>query len=257
MKNNALIDKTFLLTSTPQAASMAQDQLAKLGAKSIHIPLLDVLPPVEKERFVEGVTHAHTYDWILFSSVNAAHRFFEAFYALYIDARSLGGARIAALGMQTSKLIESYRFAVDVMPIAPQCGARGLIGALKERITLDNLTMLLVCGEQAPATLEKGLVAEHAIVDMCKAYTTQPSGDFLQKAASYLENPSSLDGIFFASGLAVESFFSQGLTPHVPVYAFGESSVKALKRLGYEDFIGLPPFSSMEEEALIEALAFH
>ena len=51
--------------------------LAGLGADVVELPTIRIELPDDKEGFVEGVAHAHEYDWLVFTSVNGVNAFFE------------------------------------------------------------------------------------------------------------------------------------------------------------------------------------
>ena len=59
---------------------------------------------------------AHSYDWIVFTSVNGVDAFFEMFFKLYDDAREIGGAKIAAIGPATAQRVKEFHLHVDLQP---------------------------------------------------------------------------------------------------------------------------------------------
>ena len=83
---------------------------------SIEMPVIRIEPPADLRAFAELVKDAHTYQWIVFTSPNGVDVFFDWFYKLYQDARSIGGARIAAIGPGTAERVKAYHLAVDLMP---------------------------------------------------------------------------------------------------------------------------------------------
>ena len=102
------------------------------------------------------VTHAHEYDWLVFTSPNGVEKFFDAFFATYDDARSLGNPMIAAIGAGTAAKIREYRFAVDLIP--ERFVAEGLIDAFKKE-SVENLTMLWVKAAESREVVGEGLAA--------------------------------------------------------------------------------------------------
>jgi len=178
-ENRPLKGKRIVVTRSQEQASGLVNELTALGADVLELPVLRIEDPVDKLGFAEGVAAVHTYDWLVFSSTNGVRRFFDAFYATYADARSIGGVKIAAVGPGTEKAIKEYRFSADLVP--ERHIAEGLLEAFKEEQDIENQTILWVRPENARDILAKGLEEQRAIVDDCIAYrieaeTSDPTG---------------------------------------------------------------------------------
>jgi len=166
-----LFGKRIVVTRTREQAGELSKALRDLGADVIELPTIRIELPEDRLGFAEMVTHAHEYDWLVFTSPNGVEKFFDAFFATYDDARSLGNPRIAAIGAGTAAKIREYRFAVDLIP--ERFVAEGLIDAFKKE-SVENLTMLWVKAEESREVVGDGLAALGAIVDECIAYRTVP-----------------------------------------------------------------------------------
>jgi uroporphyrinogen III methyltransferase/synthase len=110
------------VTRTREQAGKLVAELRDLGADAYELPTIRIAPPEDKRGFYELVADAHAYDWIIFTSPNGVDAFFQAFFELYADARSLGLARIAAIGPATAERVRVYHLAVDLMPEKYVCG---------------------------------------------------------------------------------------------------------------------------------------
>jgi len=207
-----------------------------LGADVIELPVLRICDPENKREFAEHVANVHTYDWLVFSSTNGVRRFFDAFYALYKDARSLGGVRIAAVGPGTQKAIEAYHFAVDLVP--QRHIAEGLLEAFENDFNVDSQTVLWVRPENARPVLAEGLTRQHAIVDECIAYRIEPETDDPTGAAERLAQGGA-DMITFTSSSTARYFHDLGLPwPEDCVAAsIGPITTAKLKDLGREHIV--------------------
>ena len=202
-----LFGKRIVVTRTREQASDLSKALRDLGADVIELPTIRIEHPADKQGFAELVTHAHEYDWLVFTSPNGVQRFFDAFFACYPDARSLGNPRIAAIGNGTANKIREYRFAVDLLP--QQFVAEGLLEAFKKE-SVENLTILWVKAEESRDVIYDGLTAMGAIVDECIAYRTVPeTADPTGARARLAEHGADL--ITFTSGSTVDHFFQLGL----------------------------------------------
>jgi uroporphyrinogen III methyltransferase/synthase len=202
-----LFGKRIVVTRTREQAGELSKSLRDLGADVVELPTIRIEPPTDHLGFAEMVAGAHEYDWLVFSSPNGVEHFFDAFFAAYDDARSLGNPRIAAIGNGTAKKIREYRFAVDLIP--ERFVAEGLIEAFKKQ-NVENLTMLWVKAAESRDIIGDGLAALGAIVDECIAYRTVPETDDLTGARAGLVEDGA-DLITFTSGSTVEHFFNLGL----------------------------------------------
>jgi uroporphyrinogen III methyltransferase/synthase len=202
-----LFGRRIVVTRTREQAGELSKALRELGADVIELPTIRIDHPEDKQGFAELVTHAHEYDWLVFTSPNGVERFFDAFFATFEDARSLGNPRIAAIGNGTAKKIREYRFTVDLIP--EKFVAEGLIDAFKKN-SIENLTMLWIKAAESREVIYEGLTALGAIVDECIAYRTVPeTGDPTGAKARLAELGADL--ITFTSGSTVDHFFELGL----------------------------------------------
>ncbi|KAB2644859.1 MAG: uroporphyrinogen-III C-methyltransferase [Verrucomicrobia bacterium] len=200
-----LFGRCIAVTRTRDKASELVKLLRELGADAFELPTIRIeaiQKKEEREAFAEAVTAAHQYDWIVFTSPNGVTSFFEAFYLHHHDARSLGAARIAAIGPGTAKKIEEYRFSVDLIP--PQFVAESLLEELK-KVNVENLRILLPRASGARELLAIALEDLGAIVDDVPVYDTLPElndeGGGLQRFCE-----EKVDMITFTSGSTAEHF---------------------------------------------------
>jgi uroporphyrinogen III methyltransferase/synthase len=202
-----LFGKRIVVTRTREQAGELSKALRDLGADVIELPTIRIELPEDRLGFAEMVTHAHEYDWLVFTSPNGVEKFFDAFFATYDDARSLGNPKIAAIGAGTAAKIHEYRFAVDLIP--ERFVAEGLIDAFKKE-SVENLTMLWVKAEESREVVGEGLAALGAIVDECIAYRTVPETEDPTGAKAKLAEEGA-DLITFTSGSTVDHFLALGL----------------------------------------------
>ena len=212
------------------------NELTALGADVLELPVLRIEDPVDKLGFAEGVAAVHTYDWLVFSSTNGVRRFFDAFYATYADARSIGGVKIAAVGPGTEKAIKEYRFSADLVP--ERHIAEGLLEAFQEEQDIENQTILWVRPENARDILAKGLEEQRAIVDDCIAYrieaeTSDPTG----AAERFTE--AGADMVTFTSSSTAKYFNDLGLAwpKGCKAASIGPITTAKLQELGHSDLV--------------------
>lgn len=196
-----LFGKRIVVTRTREQAGDLSKRLRDLGADVMELPTIRIELPEDREGFAEGVTHAHEYDWLVFTSPNGVEKFFEAFFATYEDARSLGNPKIAAIGPGTAAKIREYRIGVDLIP--GKFVAEGLIESFK-KINVENQTMLWVRAAESRDVIYDGLMKLGAIVDECVSYRTVPE----------TEDPTGVRRRFIEEGADMVTFTSSSTAEH-------------------------------------------
>lgn len=227
-----LFGKKIVVTRTREQASELSKALRQLGADVIELPTIRIEGPPDRHEFAELVTHAHEYNWLVFTSPNGVERFFDAFFATFGDARSLGNPKIAAIGNGTAQKIREYRFAVDLIP--ERFVAEGLIDAFKKE-DIENLTILWVKAAETRDVVGTGLTALGAIVDECIAYRTVPETEDLTGARQRFLTEGA-DLVTFTSASTVENFFALGLPwpDDCAAASIGPVTSDALRKLGHQ-----------------------
>lgn len=248
-ESKPLFGKRIVVTRTREQVGRLSKELKALGADVIELPTIRIENPDDTRGFAESVRDAHTYDWLVFTSPNGVERFFEGFFAIYKDARSLGGPKIAAIGPATVAKINEYRFTVDLVP--SKHVAEGLLDAFKDQY-IDSQTILWVKADETRMVIADGLNALHAIVDICVAYKTVPETEDPTGARALLEEEGA-DLITFTSGSTAEHFFALGidLPKECQLASIGPVTSSVLQKLGHPADIEA---SSHDIPGLVEAI---
>lgn len=231
-ESKPLFGKRIVVTRTREQAGELSKQLHDLGADVVELPTIRIDPPEDKLDFAQMVADSHTYDWLVFTSPNGVEKFFDAFYATYQDARSLGGPRIAAIGPSTEAKIREYRFTVDLLP--EKFVAEGLIEAFKNE-SIEHQKVLWVKAEETRDVIYDELTKLGAIVDSCLAYRTVPETGDPTGAVAQLKKEGA-DVITFTSGSTVQHFFELAieLPEACQLVSIGPVTSKKLREQGRE-----------------------
>ncbi len=229
-ENRPLFGKRVVVTRTRQQAGGLSKKLGQLGADVIEVPTIRIEPPKDLKGFGQLVMDAHTYSWLIFTSPNGVDRFFEMFYKLYDDARSIGGVKIAAIGPGTAEKIKSYHLAVDLLP--DEFVAEGLVKAFKKQESVENQTILWVKAEQTREVISNELTGMGAIVDEAIAYRTVPE-DADHEAIQRFKNEGA-EVITFTSSSTVEHFLDLKvpLPEGIKIASIGPITSDTLKKRG-------------------------
>lgn len=201
-----LMGKRVVVTRARKQAGALSKRLRELGAEVLELPTIRIEPPRDLLGFGGLVQDSHSYDWVIFTSPNGVDAFFDMFFKLYEDVRSIGGARIAAVGSGTAERIRDYRLGVDLVGDTPV--AEGLLEAFEEKAgTIENLRVLWVRAEDTRDVLSKGLVTKGAILDEAIAYrTVAETEDPMGSAGRFREEGA--DILTFTSSSSVEHFLA-------------------------------------------------
>jgi len=229
--------------------------LAEQGADVMEIPVLKFTIPTRREPVAEALAGLHAYDWVVFTSANGVHWFFDAFFKAFKDLRDLGAVRLAAVGPVTAARLAELHLQVDVMPARHDSAHAAR--ALAEFESLDNLRVLLARAEVATPELPRLLEEKGAIVDDVAFYRTEAETDGDRGAGKRLLEEGA-DWVTFTSGSTVRHFHERfdlpalkRKFPQLQVASIGPETTCALTELGLVPEIQAKPQTA---EGLLQAL---
>jgi uroporphyrinogen III methyltransferase / synthase len=200
-----LFGRRIVVTRTRKQASELSAKLKILGADVYELPTIRVEPPDDLMDFGELVRDVFQYDWVIFTSVNGVDAFFDMFYRLYDDARSIGNVKIAAIGPATAQRIKSFHLSVDLQP--KEFVAEAIVDGLLELGSVENLKFLVVRALGSREILPKRLAELGGIVDEATAYKTVPEKDDISGALERFRSEGA-DLVTFTSSSTVENFLA-------------------------------------------------
>jgi len=156
-----------VVTRAREQASELRVRLEALGAEVLELPAIRV-EPIDFELPAMG-----RYAWLVFTSANGVRAFFErGLAAAGLDARALGGMRLAAIGPGTAAALEARGLRPDLVP--ERFVAESLLEAFPDP-GAPGERVLLARAEQARDVLPEGLGARGHLVDVLAVYRTVPT----------------------------------------------------------------------------------
>jgi len=170
-KPKPLAGRRIAITRARDQAGELAAKLAALGAEVLELPLIKISQSIDKQELADVLLEFGSYDWIVFTSANGVRYFFQEFFRIFDDIRSLGLLRFAAIGAGTARAIEALRLKVECQPKLATGGA--LAEALVETGSLDNAKVLVITGNLNRDELVQKLEAARAIVDRLQVYKTE------------------------------------------------------------------------------------
>jgi len=232
-ESRPLFGRRIAVTRTRKQAGELVERLRALGADAYELPTIRIEPAPNKREFYQLVSDAHQYDWLVFTSPNGVEAFFEVFYTLFKDARSLGGVRIAAIGPATAAKVRGYRFEVDLQP--EKYVAEEIVKAFQTETTVDNLKILLARAEGARDVLATELTRLGAIVDEAVAYRTVPETDDVAGGIARFREEGA-DVITFTSSSTAENFVALKLPlpAELKTASIGPITSATMRKLGLD-----------------------
>jgi len=193
---------TVLVTRARRQASRLAQRLADLGAHVIECPTIEVQPPEDFWKVDAALGRLDGLDWLVLTSPNGSAALIGRMRELGLDARSLAGARIAAVGPATADVLREHFVEPDLLPETFTTQALG------EALTAGELTkakrVLLARADVATDVLPNMLRAAGAIVEEVAIYrTVRPAA--LPDAALAALRERRADWITFTSSSTVEN----------------------------------------------------
>ena len=206
MSSQPLTGRRIVLTRASDQNSELHAKLAALGAEVLELPLIRVSKSVKNEDLAEVFPELGRYDWMAFTSPNGVKYFFEEFFRVFPDIRSLGFIRVACVGDATAKAVKALHLDVECQPNIATADA--LADELIATGSLDSAKVLVITGNRNRETLVTKLEEARAIVDTLLVYQSE-SADLSADPSAADFRARGADAILFASSSAVQSFADQ------------------------------------------------
>jgi uroporphyrinogen-III synthase len=157
--------RVVVTRARPQAAELSE-LLVGVGAEVVEVPVIEIAEPADGGAGLVsavGAAASGAYDWVVLTSTNGAERVVAA-----LGGRSLGGARVAAIGPATADVLRRAGIGVDLVP--DHYVAEALVEAFPP--PRGRGRVLVARAAVARDVLPEGLGARGWEVDVVEAYRT-------------------------------------------------------------------------------------
>jgi uroporphyrinogen III methyltransferase/synthase len=201
-ESRPLFGRGILITRPEEQAAHFVRLLSGFGARCEVLPTIQIVPPETWEELDRAIGNLSGYEWILFTSVNGVKYFFERLKQAGKDARSLGGAKIGAIGPKTQEALRAKGIIPDLVPNT--YSTEGLAGALRE-YRVQGKSILIPRPKIASDDLSKTLQGLGAEVDEVEAYITRKP-EYGRDMLKELVQNGRIDLITFTSPSTVDNF---------------------------------------------------
>jgi len=206
-EKRALFGKRVVVTRTREQASELINLLENYGAECIEFPTISLEPVDSYEILDRALAEIDTYQWILFTSINAVKYFFKRLFDQDKDVRDLKGPKIAAVGKVTAESLASRGIKADLLP--EEFTGDGLAETLI-KTGVKGLRFLIPRALKAREILPESLRGAGAVVTVAPVYQnvlpTSSAGEQLKEELSMALQEKTIDMITFTSSSTVKNF---------------------------------------------------
>lgn len=165
----SLDGKTILVTRPRQGVDSLSALLNVRGAKVLYQPSIELLPLVDTTLFCSYYDRLSSFDWLVFSSANGVHFFFDLLETLHLSFEKKT-IQVAAMGPGTASALEERTVAVDLIP--NDYRAEGMVEALADAIARKE-RILSIRGSRGRTTLPDGIRQCGGTVEECIVYESK------------------------------------------------------------------------------------
>jgi uroporphyrinogen III methyltransferase/synthase len=197
-----LAGRRIVVTRARSQASAFTRALDHLGAAAIEFPTIEIVPPESYEALDEALKNIAAYDWVIFTSVNGVAHVSRRMGDLGRDVDALKKLRVAAIGPETARAVESLGVAPEVVP--QEYRAEAILEKLRPE-EMRGKKVLVPRAAEARDVLIQTLKQWGAAVDAVAAYRTIPAGSDPRWMRALIERGEA-DMVTFTSSSTVRNF---------------------------------------------------
>ncbi len=246
--------KRIVVTRAPEQARDLIERLAAMGATVLLFPAVSFSEPADTTGLDRAIRALGEFDWIVFTSANAARFFAARCRKIGVEPVRSGGYRCAAVGPATAEAVAGEGFPVD--HVAQEFTGAALAGELAA--ALAGKRILLPRSERARRDLPDALRSAGAEVVEVIAYNTGGVGAVGPEVRQAVRD-ADVDVVSFFSPSAVENLRANlgeeqlaALSLNAALAAVGPVTAAALRNAGLPVAIEAPLATA---ESMAEAIA--
>lgn len=139
-ENKPLLGKNIVITREKSYASETINKIEELGGNVISFPTIKVEKISPNEELDKSIRNITNYSYLIFTSVNGVNIFFQRFFQLGMDIRTLANMKIAAVGPKTAAAIGKYGINPDIVP--NEFVAEALIDELSKVLSKEDNVLI-------------------------------------------------------------------------------------------------------------------
>ena len=251
-----LLKKTIVVTRDNKQAQNFKRKIEELGGSVIEFPVIKI---IETENWIEcdkAIVHLKEYDWIVFTSINAAH-----YFILRLQRKNIkiDKQKIAVIGQKIADYLKENSIITDLIP--EKFNAKELLKSFNE-LSLDGSHVLLPVSNLAGDVLKNGLEKQGCVVNKVEVYRTIANYSLNTEEMLSLIKSGSVHCLTFFSPSAFKYFIEtlnndvmMLLKKQKPVIAaIGDTTAGVIIKSGLQ--VEIKPVQSSEECMLDEIVKY-
>ena len=197
-----LSGKRILITRAREQSAESASRLKKMGAEVVVFPTIEIVPPLRWDGLDKAIGELHSYDWIIFTSANGVHFFWQRLKEEGRRLRLPPLLKVCAIGPATAKALKEKGVSVNYIP--KEYIAEAILEGF-EKMAIRGRRILLARAKIARDVLPRGLKKMGAEVDVVEVYrTVKPKGG--ARKLRHLLTEGKIDAITFTSSSTVNHF---------------------------------------------------
>ncbi len=197
-----LAGKRILITRAREQASTFAALLEAAGAEVVEFPTITIVPPDSFDPLDAAIGRLREYQWVIFTSSNGVHFFWERLRQAGRDVRELHGITICAIGPATAAALSALGIRADIVPA--EFKAEALVEAIGAK-SPRGARVLLARAAEAREILPEELTRRGAQVDVVPAYRTVRSTPEAEPVRAMLRD-GNIHAVTFTSSSTVKHF---------------------------------------------------
>ncbi|QDT57529.1 Uroporphyrinogen-III C-methyltransferase [Stieleria bergensis] len=245
----ALHGQRIMVTRPAEQADATCQAIIALGGQPIRQPLIEVAPVDDPEDLDFAIDSLQSDAVIVFCSRNGVTAFFDRLFSLDLDARSLHGNRIAAIGRKTAEQLEQYGIVADLVP--DDFSSTGLCDLLEEQFAdhQESLPPILsIRASRGTDTLQQRLTAQGFEVQQLVAYQNRDV-ETIDASLHDMMRHHQIDWVTVTSSATANNLvrhFGDALN-NTKLVAISATTAKTLADLGY-------PAAAIAEDSTVDTM---
>lgn len=227
----------ILITREKKQAQKLVDIVNQHNGEPVVAPLLSISCKHEAgHRAI--LQQLNKYQWILFTSANGVHAFFQILQENNMQKKALFSNKLAVVGHKTAAVLKEYGYIADFIPTT--YNAEVMAEEFLAGYT-SVARILLVRGNRSRPTLPEQLTKHHVPYDTIEVYETLINYS-IRDWLNQLIRERGFDVITFTSPSTVQAFMemtkdTEEILNHIPVACIGTTTEKKAKEAGFTNTI--------------------
>jgi len=229
---NKIQGKICISTGALDSATLLSEKLAKIGADAYNFPMIEINQLHLPKDFTEAIDSISSYKWLMFTSKNGVHTFFNLLKE-YKGSYFLPNAiKIATIGSKTASIIEEYKHKAEF--ICSQNNAKDFAREFAEYIQNKKVKVLFPTGNLTQNMIALTVPNTIEIVKII-TYKTEPPKHIDSKITDSIKN-NTYNHIIFTSPSSIRNFvnlFGDVISlDKLKAVSIGPSTTKQMEALG-------------------------